>query len=158
MGMPILRGRGFTASDNEAAPKVAIINQTMGRRLWPRKSLVGQRFTTELHGQPVEFTEVGVVRDARIFGATTGARPEVYVPIWQNPHPRISLVVHTSGDPKPRVVDVRDVLHSLDRDLVVRDVQTMDQLLYDSVASPRFDARLFGIMAGLALALTLVGI
>jgi predicted permease len=158
MRMPVLIGRDFTGSDNETAPKVAIVNESLGRRLWPRTSAVGQRFTINLHGQPVEFTVVGVVRDARIFGTSTKPRPEIYVSIWQNPYSRLSLVVHTSGDPKPRVVDVRDVLHSLDRDLVVSDIQTIDQLLYDSVASPRFDARLFGILAALALVLTLVGI
>jgi putative ABC transport system permease protein len=158
MGMPMISGRDFAETDDERAPAVAIINQTMARRFWPNEGPVGRRLTINWPGQPLEVTVVGVVRDARIFGSTTSPRPEVYVPFWQAPQPRIALVVHTISDPSIQVAAVREAVRSAEANLLLTEVQPMDQLLSDSVAHLRFHATLVGILAGLAVVLAVIGI
>jgi putative ABC transport system permease protein len=159
MAMPIVSGRDFSANDDERAPKVAVVNETTARSLWRDENPIGQRLSVDWGDQPTEFTVVGVVRDSRIFWSTISARPELYVPFWQDPAiGRMSFVVHTWNDPASAIPAVRDTLHSLNRDIVISDARTMNQLLDDSVASPRFNARLFGILGGLAAVLAMMGI
>ena len=158
MHMPIVQGRDFSADDDEGALKVAIVNQTMARRFWPDGKVIGQRVTMDQPGHPIEFTVVGVVHDARLFATVTSSRSEMYVPFWQDPFGRMSLVIHTTFDPAGVTPAVREVLHSLGSSIVLSNFQTMQDLLYKSVGEPRFDAQLFGMLAGLALLLAMVGI
>jgi len=158
MGVPMIMGRGFTAADDAHAPGVAIINQTMARRFWAAQSAIGQRLTVEWPDRPMDFVIVGVVRDARIFWNISSAEPELYVPYWQDPMARMSLVVHTSGAPVRGIAVDRDAVKAVDRDAIVSDVQTLDELVSHSFLSPRFHATFLGILAGLALTLAVVGI
>ena len=158
MGMQIVNGRDFSSADDERVQNVTIINQTMARSFWPRESPIGQQLTVDWPDRPVEFTVVGVVHDWRVFGNSSSTPPEMYVPFWQDPQRRMSFVIHTSNDSAGIVSVVRDDLHSIDGSVVVSDVRTMNQILYDSVAPQRFNARIFGLLGGLALVLAMVGI
>ena len=159
MRMPIVAGRDFSAEDNEDAPKAAIINQSAAARLWPGQTAVGRQLSVAWSGTTtVPLTVIGVVRDARIFGDPPSPRPELYVPFSQDPRSAMSLVIHTSRPPLGFASAISDVLHSFDRAATVSDVQTMDQIVTDSVASQRFNARLFSILGALALILAVIGI
>jgi putative ABC transport system permease protein len=158
MRMPVIGGRDFSAGDNELGSRVTIVNQTMAGRLWPHQETLGQKLTVEWAGRPLEFTVIGIAHDARIFATVTSARPEMYVPFWQDPVGRMSMVVSTAYDPERVIPAVRDALHPLGNSVTVSDFETMSHLLYESVGTPRFDAQLFGSLAGLAFLLAVVGI
>ena len=159
MRMPIVSGRDFSANDDEHAPKVAIISETMVRLLWPNQSPIGQQVGIQwAEQQPIEFTIVGIVRDHRHIDTSTLPRPEIYVPFWQDPARTMNLVVLTRIDSASVTPAVRAALDSLDRDTVISDVQTMRQILDRAVAQPRYNAQLFGVLGGLALMLAIVGI
>jgi predicted permease len=158
MGMPLVAGRAIRSGDDEGAPRVAVINQTMARRFWPGVDPRGRHLGIEQGGVRVDVTVVGVVRDARVSGEAAGAEPELYVPFRQFPSARVSLVAQTGGPPLTAATAVRRALREGVDGLLIRDVTTMDRLLFDSVAYPRFHALLLGILAGLALALAVVGL
>ena len=159
MHMPIVSGRDLTSSDNEQAAKVAIVNQTTAARFWPGGRAVGQRLKVDVGGgNSVEFTVVGVVHDARIFGTVASYRPEMYVPFWQDPFTYMSFVVQAGSDPERLVPAVREALRPVGNSMIINGFDTMNHLLSDSIGEPRFNAQLFGTLAVLALLLALLGI
>jgi len=156
MHMPVVDGRGFESYDNEGMPKVAIINQTMARRFWPDGKVLGKRVAVDWGGKPTEYTIVGVVHDARIFGIDPSFKPEMYAPFWQDPFGRMTLVIEAAHNPAGIVPAVREALRPF-QSIVAGEFETMEALLRSSVARPRFDALLFGCLAGLALLLAMLG-
>jgi putative ABC transport system permease protein len=120
---------------------------------------LGQRITVSGGGPPnLDLEIVGVARNARIFGTTADPRPEMFVPFSVAPYRGFHLVVGTSGDPLLIAGPVRAIVRALAPAAVITNLQTMDQLLLQSVAQPRFHAFLLGILAGLAVLLALAGI
>ncbi len=159
MGMPLLSGRAFGAGDGATAPPVVVVNQTAARRLWPGADPVGQRLSLDLGGSPrVDAAVIGVVRDERTSGVETGSAPELYVPLSQFPSAHLDLVTQSDGPPLDVAAPVRYALRAAERDLLITSVTTMDRLLFDSVAYPRFNALLLGGLAALALGLAVVGL
>jgi len=161
--IPIVRGRGLTRSDDERAPPVAIVNQTMARTLWPHADPVGRRFRV-IGDSLAWMTVAGVARDTRSWGLATAPRAEYTVPFYQLPKTlrmvrrSMSLVLRTSGDPLELVGPTRREIAALDRELAVSNVRTMEQVVGDSIGQRRFTLLLLGLFGGVALALALVGI
>jgi putative ABC transport system permease protein len=159
MGVPLTRGRMFTAQDNAQAPPVVIINANMARRFWPGEDPVGRRIRYGgAQSQAPLMTIVGVVGDMRRTGYDSPVRYETFLPHAQAADNGMTLVVRTSGDPTSLVAPIRSAVRGIDPDQPVFEVRTMDELLSARVAQRRFSMTLLGTFAALALILGLVGV
>jgi predicted permease len=130
MGGALLRGRAFTAQDDESAPKVAIVNQTMARRLWPDQDAIGKRFRSDARGPYLQV--VGVARDGKYRWLSEGPLAFFYVPLAQDYTPAVTLHVRTLSDPLALTPSIRGVLQSLDPDLPIYNVRSMREHLRQS--------------------------
>jgi putative ABC transport system permease protein len=159
MGIPLLRGRDFSDSDNETAPQVALINSTMARRFWANGDPIGKRF---LWGHPDKdekwVTIVGVVADTKLYGLDNPARLEVYSPYRQRPSSNMNLVVRSAVDPTSVTASIRAAVAAIDKDQPIFAVHTMQQLVDDSISTRRLTLVLLGIFSALALILAAIGI
>jgi predicted permease len=158
MGMPLLRGRSFTREDGPGTPPVAVINQAMARRLWPTDDPVGKRFNTGTSPQTPWTTVIGVVGDLRHAGLDVEPAAELYIWYLQNPPVAPFLVVRAKGDPAALAESVRAELKSLEKDMAVYDMRTMNEVLAASVAERRFILVLAIAFGALALTLAAVGV
>jgi putative ABC transport system permease protein len=159
MAIPIIQGRAFTKQDKRDGLPVAIINQTAARRFWPNEDPIGKRFTFDEVGPKAQWlTVVGVVRDSKRQGADMEVRIECYLPHLQNPARAMEVVVRTAGDPLAIARTVREAVWSLDRDLPLSEVETVERMLGQRVAQRRFNLLLLGSFAVVALLLAAVGI
>jgi putative ABC transport system permease protein len=155
LGVPLHEGRPFDATDNAAARRVAIVNQTLARRYFPNGA-VGRRLLLSANGPPVEI--VGVLSDLRHDGPARLPQPELYVPAAQMPAPEMNLVVRTTSSPAGMLPTLRAEVQRLDPDQPVFDQRTMRDV-FDLVVGPhRLALRLLGALGALALALAAVGI
>jgi len=152
---PLMRGRMFSERDDGKAPNVAIINQTMVRHRWPAQDPIGKRISFD--GGKTWITIVGIVGDAREYGLDHAIGDEVYVPMKQAGFSG-GLVVRTAIDPEQMVSLVRKTIHDVDSQIAVDQVDTLERLRHESVASSRVTAILLGIFAGLALLISVSGI
>ena len=159
MRIPLRQGRVFAASDTADTPVVAVIDQAMARRFWPDGQPLGKRLKLGgAESQSPWMTIVGVVGDIKHRGVNAEERETVYVPEAQLPVPVLSLVVRSTGSPEGLVKPITQVVRSLDPDLPMSRVMTLESLLQTSLSRPRFNLLLISIMAVLALLLTIVGI
>lgn len=158
LGIPLLRGRELTSRDNENDRPVAVINDTMARRFWPGENPIGRRFRTS--SKFPWRTIVGIVGDVRYRGLGAAAIPEMYFThrqaLW--PQHAMTVVLRTAGDPANLTTAARREILAIDPDLPIYDVRTMEDLVYKSLAGPRFNMLLLEIFAGLALILAAVGV
>ena len=157
LGIP-LRGRDFDERDTASSPPVTIISEEMARRYWPGEDPIGKKvFIGSFGGR--ERTIIGVAGDVRSFGLDTEPGAMVYVPLataalWN----QFSLVVRTRSEPTALASMVRGALRSIDANVPVYEVQTVEQMLSDSLGSRRFNMFLLGSFAGVALLLASVGL
>ncbi|MPY91070.1 MAG: FtsX-like permease family protein [Luteitalea sp.] len=162
LGVRLLRGRAFSDSDRAGAVPVAIVNETMARRLWPDGDAVGARLKK---GGPTSnapwLTIVGVVGEVRLQGQATEPAPEVYFATGQSEGLGISpadVAVRTVGDPLSLVPAIQQAVRELDPAQAVTRVRTMGDLVSASVAERRFQTLLFLLFASLAVVLAFVGV
>jgi putative ABC transport system permease protein len=155
MGMRLLKGREFTERDNENAPKVVVISETMADRYFPGEDPLGKRLQ---FGQS-EFCEiVGVMADVKQFGLETDARPSMWYSASQIPERAMYVVARTSGDSLSLATAVRNEVWSIDKNLAVANIAPMERIVSESIALPRFILLLVGFFAVVALLLATVGI
>ncbi len=160
MGIPLIGGREFTPQDAAGAPDVVIINETMAKRFWQGEDPIGKRFMygSPGNGQAPWMTIVGVVGDVRRTGFDAEVRPETFLPHGQAPARGMMLMVRSTSDPTNMMGTVREAVRSIDGDLPVFSVRSMDELLGDMMAQRRLNMLLFAILAAVALILAAVGI
>jgi putative ABC transport system permease protein len=158
MEIPVLEGRGFTAADRKQAPYVVIINQTMARRFWPGENPIGQRLNLGDSKSPDVCEIVGVAGDVRHFGPDADTRPQTYFSHLQSPAKQMSLIVRAVANPLNLTSAVRAEVKALDAAQPVYDVQTLEQLVSQSIAPRRFAMLLLGAFAIVALLLGAIGI
>jgi predicted permease len=159
MGVAIVQGRAFTEADRADSPLVAIVNETMAARYWPGMSPLGKRF--RIGPEPAWREVVGVVRDVRHWGLDRPVNPEFYAALPQRQHlmgQSLNYVVSTDGDPTRLAGAVREQLRSVDSDLPMSRVRTLEQVTAQSIASRRASMLLLGIFGALALVLAAAGI
>jgi putative ABC transport system permease protein len=161
--IPLSRGREFDERDNQHAPPVIIVNETLARRFFAGTEALGQHIVIEGesgdNGLPPPREIVGIVGDVRHESLDTESGPEYYVPYTQAPEPSMSLVVRSSVDnPETLSAGVRDMIKQMDKDQYVAAIQPMTKLITDSVARRRFNALLTGLFAAVALLLASIGI
>jgi putative ABC transport system permease protein len=152
---PLLRGRTFADHDGADAMKVAVINQSMAFHRFASEDPVGKRISFD--GGKNWITIAGVVGDAREYGLERAVGDEVYLPVNQSGFAG-RLVVRTTMDPMSIVPLIRKALHDVDPQLAVDQVETIERLQHESLASPRITTILLGIFAGLALVISASGI
>jgi putative ABC transport system permease protein len=164
LGIPLRRGREFTARDNvPGAPPVVVINESLARRLWPNypsgQDPIGRHMWEGADKAIGELEIVGVVGDVHEKGLTSEPRPEFYVPLVVHPPQRSYLAVQTqSGDPLSLASIIRSHVMGIDRDQAVSDVHTMEEVIEESVGQRRLTMVLVGLFASVALLLAVVGI
>jgi putative ABC transport system permease protein len=160
MGIPLLAGRAFTERDNAGAARVMLINETLARTFWPHsnENPIGQRITMKDWGPPLTGEIVGIVGDVKTNGLDAAVGPMIYWPYYQFGQIFNVLVVRTEDDPLQMVSAVKSGIWSVDKNQPVSRIQTMDQILSDSVARRRLYVVLLGVFAGVALLLAATGI
>lgn len=164
MGIQILKGRDFAATDGKQSPGVAIINQTMARRYWSDESPIGKRLIIgspeerALYGGPIWREIVGVVGDVKHDTLDAEAAPEIYVPYLQSPIPRMSLVVRAVGDPGSLIPAIRSAMQSIDPQQPLYNVSTMEERVWQSVSTRWMITLLLVAFAAVALILAAIGI
>ena len=167
MGIPLLRGRTFTHGDDAEAPPVAIINETMARRYWKDEDPIG-RFITIRDRNPVNPRRiVGIVGDVRHRGLDAEVRPEMYTSYLQSPWFFMSLMVRGAGASGSAGTvlsstvlggTLRQEVRQAGGGAVLGPPRSLDQVISDSVAQPRFNLLLLGAFAGVALVLAALGV
>jgi putative ABC transport system permease protein len=170
MGVALVRGRTFTAQDSNAAPRVAIVDETLVRRLFPDEEPLGKRIAFEFGGTRTNPTFVwreiiGIVRHVRHYGLVSEPPyVQVYVPFDQLPiyfeqrRPAMALVARTGMSAEALTAAVRTELAAIDRDIPVYGVQTMQTYLAQSTEQPRLSVLVLGGLGALALVLAVIGI
>lgn len=164
LGIPLLRGRTFSDADRSAGTHVMIINQNMAQRYFPGQDAIGKRVQTgEANPKADWYTIVGVVGNVKYEGLGEKDEATMYVPYFDSGWcpwfvRSLNIVVRGSSSPGLSASALQAAVRSLDNQLPLARVRTMDQLLYDSVAGSRFRAVLFGCFAALALVLAMIGI
>src|SRR6266481_2724553 len=157
MGTTILKGRDFDARDNFNSQPVAIVNHAFAERYFPGQDIFAKQlrvcWTIE---KPVAI--VGVVADARQAQLQQVPTPTIFLSNSQAPMYFATLVVRATGDPRQIARSAEGAVHRVDPDQAISDIQTMETVLSDSVSSPRFQAILLLVFAGLAVALAMIGV
>jgi predicted permease len=156
--VPILEGRHFSTADSETGPKVAIINATMARQLWPNESAVGKRIRPDALQEGGWLTIIGVVTDIKNENLVQRPRPEIYYPYAQYPTRGVSMMLRTSVASPALAGTLREQIWNVDSTLAVTDVRSMEQVKMDSFRGTTFQSLLLGSFAGLALLLSATGI
>ncbi|HJU55633.1 MAG TPA: ABC transporter permease [Pyrinomonadaceae bacterium] len=157
MGIPLIKGRGFTERDAKDAPQVMLVNETLARRFFPGEDPVGKRATVYPFETPCEI--VGVVGDVKHRGLDVESGPEFYISYLQAPQPSMYLVARTTlAEPGALASSIQSAVQQIDKDQPIADVRTMSQLLNEATAARRFNMLLLGVFALLALVLASVGI
>lgn len=157
MNTKIVQGRGFTERDNETAPRVVVVNETMAHHYWPNQNPIGKRL--RFKGERNPWMEVaGVAQDGKY--VTLGEPPTDYlfVPFWQNYDGRMTLIVHTAGAPESLAAGIRQEVKAFDEQLPVYGLRTAPQFLNRILSIPQSVAALVSLFGALALLLAAVGL
>jgi len=157
LGLPISAGRSFRSTDDDNAPRVAIVNQALVDRYFPQTNPIGKK--VRLPGAPKPDLEiVGVVSNGRTEDLTQVAEPEIYVSFWQMGAFSKHLVVRAATDPRAVAASVQRELRAVDPTAAVEKLKTLEQIRGDSQAARTFAMQLLVGFAIVASALTLIGI
>lgn len=157
MGLELLRGRGFTASDDQEATRVIIVNETLERDYFDGNAL-GRRLNVNDPANPVWREVVGVVKDIKNFGIRAESRNALYLPYAQAPTTFMFTTLKTTGDPAALTATVSAEVARLDPDVALASVQTMEEVVAGSLDTERFTATLLGGFALVALLLAIIGL
>jgi predicted permease len=159
--IPLQRGRGFTDADNEKAPHVAIINQTMAKRFWPNEDAVGKRFSVNASPKSILDEVVGVVQDGNYKNIIENpSEAFFYIPLSQQYMEFRTFHVRTSAPPETQIAEIEAQVHELAPEVALTQVQTMSRALdgLNGFFFFRFGAQLSGTMGLLGLILAVVGV
>ncbi len=156
IGLPVIRGRGLDSRDQAGAAEVAVVNELMARRFWPGQDPLGKRFGILRPNKVVEV--VGVVRDGRFRDYRDTPRACFYLALAQNYTSRMSLEIRAPADPMRLVAATRREISLLDRDLPVRNVQTLRSYRDAGLGQERLSAALLSGLGALSVTLAAIGI
>ena len=163
LGIRMAKGRSIDSSDTDASPRVAMVNEYFVNRFLRGADPLTQRILMDVQrpgappAKPVEWQIVGVFHDIRGAGVRED-NAEIDVPFWQSPSPRASVALRTDGDPKSVIKSVSAAVNSVDPDLPLAGVRTIDEIVSESLAIDRFSVVLFASFGALGLLLAAVGI
>ena len=158
MGIPLLRGRGFTPADTREAPAVAIVSEAFAREAWPNEDPIGKRFRAGNATRRGPVTVVGVVGGVRHVTLDAAPAPEMYRPLTQEPMSMVTIVLRTAGDPLGVASLTRQTIRDIDADVPISDVRSVNEVVSASVARPRLVMALLLVFAGVGVILGAVGV
>jgi predicted permease len=158
MGITILRGRGFLATDTADAPRVVVVNQQLAKYFWPDGDAVGKHIRLDSRtGTPAEI--VGIAQTIKYQGTVEQPMNFLYMPLAQHPVARMVLMLRSSGDPLQLVQPLKDVVRSLDPNLPLLQVRAYEDLyLNQAVYGPGIAIDLVGTMGAVGLLLAIAGL
>ena len=166
MRIPVRSGREFTEHDNLNSPRVAIINETLARTAWPNQDPSGKRITLDTTN-PRWLTIVGVIKDVKQSNWTGPLDNEVYIPFLQtaeflnSQHPwqaYVSILIRTDSDAEALMPAVQQTIWSIDRDMPISHLETMQHAIGNKLWQSRFNLMLIGVFSAIAMILAVVGI
>src|ERR1043166_320691 len=156
MGIPVLRGRVFTPSDEQGTAPVAIIDETVAKKFFVNMDPIGMQISSP---QPhLNCTVIGIVGAVKFRDLSAPPEPVIYYPAPQLPVAGMSFAMKTASDPLALVAALRHEVAALDSSLPVTRVATLEQHLADSLARQRFSIRLMSVFAAIAAMLAAIGI
>jgi predicted permease len=159
MGIPLLQGRAFTGHDTSSAPTVAVVNQALARRFFPRENPIGQIFEADSGDANGPIQIIGIAADTRYADLRAETPPIFYIPYQQQPTAsHMVFEVHTATEPGTVLSQVRASVEVLDRELPMINVRTMTDQLTASLSAERIFANLTAGFGLLALVLAGIGI
>jgi putative ABC transport system permease protein len=162
MKIPLLKGRYFTEQDERGQIGAAIINETLARTYFQGQDPIGQIVShigaNQNEGDPEKWQIVGVIADVHHSSLTTAANPELYLPYKQNSWSWGNFVVRTTVPPGTLTDSFRREIKSVDRSVVLTNVQPLTEAISKSVTEARFYTLLFGFFGGIGLLLTMTGV
>ncbi|HEX7723346.1 MAG TPA: ABC transporter permease, partial [Pyrinomonadaceae bacterium] len=159
MEIPLLRGRGFAARDDQRAPRVGIVNQTFAQKFFPNSDVLGQRVSFFRENKP-EVEIIGVVADTKYMSQREELKPLLYTP-WQQEGEVIGdmyFALRITGDPTALAATVRQVVRELNSNLPVTEITTQTARAQATLGQERLSARLLSFFGGLALLLAAIGL
>jgi putative ABC transport system permease protein len=156
LGVQLLKGRLFTELDHEDAAPVVLINDTLARREWQDRDPIGEEVSAN-NGQTWA-TVIGVVADVKTFGLNRESLPQAYIPLRQAGGVAGRVLLRMNAEPAQAAAVIRETVRSIDPDLPIENVRTLDELRERYLATPRLTATLLTVFAGLALLVTITGI
>jgi putative ABC transport system permease protein len=159
MGMSLVEGREFRATDDDKAPRVIIVNETLARQYFRGEQAIGRRifFTGDAKRErPLEI--VGIVKDTRTEALNERPEPEIYQTLWQGQAFSKHMVIRTAGDPLPIAALIQRELRGVDPTSSVEKITTMAEIRRQSMATTTFAMRLLTGFAGVATLLAIVGL
>ena len=162
LGIPIVRGRGFTAADRRGAPAVVIVSEAMAKRVWPSRDPIGQRVRLGPSADAVAAV-VGVAASARFRSLATnlsapGSEPDVYFPFGQRTDRDLEIALRSRGDALPSAADLRAAVAAVDPLLAVYAVRPLADGLRQQSATARFGSLVLGAFSAVAVLLAAVGV
>jgi putative ABC transport system permease protein len=160
MGIRVVRGRGFTDADRAGGQKVLLLTEAAAKKFFPGEDPIGKHVTFGMGGPsgPLEGDIVGVIADVKGSSLASATPPQFWAPYDQWPMSSMNVVLHTTRDPQAVVADARAAIKQLNPDLAIDQVKTLDAVLAESVAQPRFYMVLLTAFAFVAIALSAIGI
>ena len=162
-GLPLVAGRNFRAEDDADAPRVAIVNQQFARHFWPNQDPLGKRFrvidSTDADADKSWFEIVGVAKTSKYVFIAEPPSDFVYLPYRQKKPQRMFMLAQSYGDPASLATPLRDVVRTLDANMPIYNVRTMEEL-YRMRAVSIFNVLIttVGGMGAMGLALSIVGL
>jgi len=157
MKTPIVEGRGFTEHDDQSAPLVVVINETMAKRFWPNQSAIGKRL--QFGGTKNPFREVvGIAKDGKYFLMGEPPTEYMFIPHAQNYDGKMTFIARTSVPPESMGEAIRQEVASLDSELPVYGIRTMPAFLDRLLSGPKSLAALATIFGAIAMLMAAVGL
>ncbi|HEV2222226.1 MAG TPA: ABC transporter permease [Candidatus Acidoferrales bacterium] len=158
LDVPLLAGREFTDADDQNSTSVAIVNEAMARRDFAGRP-IGKHFGLPIGLGPTSLEIIGEVASTRDINPSRSPLPAFYIPIAQARFiPKTSLIVRTATNPAAIASAVREQVWAVDKNAPISNLETMEQVMSDKVAQPRFSAILLTLFGGVGLLLALIGV
>jgi len=159
MGIPLIGGREFSPRDQYDSPFVAIVSQALARGSFPNEDPIGRRLQCGLDAPSQWMIIVGVVGDVHQNSPASAPAPELYMPLKQHPYfaNELQVVLRTSLPPDSLIASVRQKVRAMNPEIAMK-FTTMDSMVADTIAKPRFRVFLIGVFAALALLLAMAGV
>jgi putative ABC transport system permease protein len=158
MAVPLERGRNFEPRDRMDAPRVALVNETLARRVFPGEDPVGKRVTVGVMAAPETREIVGIVGDVRPTTLDSDPRAELFIPFSQSGNGSVTFVVSTHGDPGALVPLLREKVWEIDPTQTVYHAATVKSLISDTLMERRFHLVLLVVFSLIALILAAIGV
>ncbi len=158
IGIAITQGRGFLDTDTASSPKVAVVNENLAKKYWPKQDPIGRRFRLkDAKGDWVQV--VGVARNSKYFFITEPPQEYFYMPLAQHPQPRMTLLTESVGDSAGLVTELREMVRGIDSTQPIYDVRTMEDLYAKrAVDTPNLIMQAVGSLGLMGLLLAMVGL